>query len=142
MFTFTIFPGLGLKLLQAAKSVCDSGVVSGFTPGSRVSLLISTFQMLDVVGRFAPQWSAPTQQGKICDLGFLCSQADKHDRLGQMAQFDLPRGSSHPRWETGVCVGRGPCALHPSLHPDAARKHAELGTKRRRAVHCNGCALT
>ncbi|CAJ1445375.1 unnamed protein product, partial [Effrenium voratum] len=53
MFTFTIFPG----------------VVSGFTPGSRVSLLISTFQMLDVVGRFAPQWSAlHIQDGKLVSV--------------------------------------------------------------------------
>ncbi|CAK9008149.1 unnamed protein product [Durusdinium trenchii] len=40
--TFTIFPG----------------VTSRFAPGSRVSLLIAVFQLMDVVGRFAPQWSA------------------------------------------------------------------------------------
>ncbi|CAL1162646.1 unnamed protein product [Cladocopium goreaui] len=39
--TFTIFPG----------------VASGFAPGSRVPLLIAMFQMIDVVGRFAPQCS-------------------------------------------------------------------------------------
>mmetsp|Transcript_54412 Transcript_54412/g.102043 ORF Transcript_54412/g.102043 Transcript_54412/m.102043 type:complete len:347 (+) Transcript_54412:153-1193(+) len=38
-FSFTIFPG----------------VTSRFSPGGRVPLLISLFQLMDVVGRFAPQ---------------------------------------------------------------------------------------
>ena len=41
-FTFTVFPGVTSRLL----------------PGNRVPLLISLFQIFDVVGRFAPQWSA------------------------------------------------------------------------------------
>ena len=40
-FSFTVFPG----------------VTSRLSPGSRVPMLISLFQMMDVVGRFAPQWS-------------------------------------------------------------------------------------
>ena len=39
--TFTVFPG----------------VTSRLSPGSRVPMLISLFQLMDVVGRFAPQWS-------------------------------------------------------------------------------------
>lgn len=35
----------------------ESGVASGWQPGSRVPHVIAVFQMMDVVGRFAPQLS-------------------------------------------------------------------------------------
>lgn len=37
-------------------------MASGFAPGSRVPLLIAMFQMIDVVGRFAPQCSVAQLQ--------------------------------------------------------------------------------
>ena len=45
------------NLMCRIHQIHRTGVASGFAPGRRVPLLIAMFQMIDVVGRFAPQCS-------------------------------------------------------------------------------------
>ena len=66
------------------------GVASGFAPGSRVPLIIAMFQMMDVVGRFAPQWSV-TGTKYFADMTWLHSKFSKSNQVGNCSE---PIGSN------------------------------------------------